>query len=190
MYYMQKTIYGCLLLIAATCLPVNSQGFFERTFSKAEHEKSLLFSYGTNHRIPETILSRFQFGEMKFRYANITSQRNQTGYELRLMQDKGDVSIKTVAATINYRHYFLMRGNTAVSWDLGIGGMTMNDKFPGQATATNFIEQAGLTFQYGVGGDRALTFEYRYSHASNAGLQPPNRGINMSGFSFGYSWYR
>jgi hypothetical protein len=35
---------------------------------------------------------------------------------------------------------------------------------------------------------RAIVFEYRYFHMSNAGIQEPNHGFNGSMASIGFRW--
>jgi len=51
-----------------------------------------------------------------------------------------------------------------------------------------FLSQGGAGVQYFFKPQRALVFEYRYFHMSNAGLQEPNRGFNGSMVTLGFCW--
>lgn len=53
-----------------------------------------------------------------------------------------------------------------------------------------FLDQGGLGFQYFYKPDRAMIFEYRYFHMSNAGIMPPNPGFNGSMITIGFTWLR
>jgi len=53
-----------------------------------------------------------------------------------------------------------------------------------------FLPQAGLGIQYFVRPQRALIFEYRYVHMSNAGIEQPNRGFNANMITIGFRWLR
>lgn len=55
---------------------------------------------------------------------------------------------------------------------------------------TQFLDQGGLGFQYFYKPGRALVFEYRYFHMSNAGIMPPNPGFNGSMVTIGFCWLR
>ncbi len=51
----------------------------------------------------------------------------------------------------------------------------------------NFCHNAGLGVQYFFNARDALTFEWRYFHLSNAGLDDDNDGLNMNNFFIGFS---
>lgn len=51
-----------------------------------------------------------------------------------------------------------------------------------------FLSQGGAGLQYFFAPGRAMVFEYRYFHMSNAGLQPPNPGFNGSMVTIGFTW--
>ena len=53
-----------------------------------------------------------------------------------------------------------------------------------------FSPQGGLGLQWFFNPQRALVFEYRYMHMSNAGLRSPNRGFNASMLTLGFRWLR
>ena len=152
-------------------------------------ELTLTGGYGENHKIPDTTDQRFQFTVAKFRRARFKSDRSQVGYEFALRRSEDAGGEWSVSSMICYRRYFLQRGHTALGLDLGIGLEMDKEIMNGQGSNLNFTERAGLTLQYGINENAALNLVYSYSHTSNAGLSDPNRGINTSSLSLGYSWY-
>jgi lipid A 3-O-deacylase len=57
------------------------------------------------------------------------------------------------------------------------------------STTFEFNLQAGAGLHYFLKDDLALTFQYRFIHLSNAGLEFPNTGVNNSTFLLGVSWF-
>jgi len=55
---------------------------------------------------------------------------------------------------------------------------------------TQFSPQGGFGLQYFIQPQRALVFEWRTLHMSNADLVPPNMGFNSSMFTIGFRWLR
>ena len=55
---------------------------------------------------------------------------------------------------------------------------------------TQFTPQGGLGLEYFVRPQRALVFEWRTVHMSNADLVPPNMGFNSSMLTIGFRWLR
>jgi len=55
---------------------------------------------------------------------------------------------------------------------------------------TQFTPQGGFGFQYFIRPQRALVFEWRTIHMSNADLVPPNMGFNSSMLTIGFRWLR
>jgi len=53
-----------------------------------------------------------------------------------------------------------------------------------------FTPQGGFGVEYFVAPQRALVFEWRTVHMSNAGLVPPNMGFNSSMITVGFRWFR
>jgi opacity protein-like surface antigen len=76
--------------------------------------------------------------------------------------------------------------------NLGAGMMhtTLNSRVPEVSGRLQFMPQAGLGIQYFFSPQRALVFEYRYFHMSNAGIQQPNDGFNGSMLTIGFRWLR
>jgi len=84
------------------------------------------------------------------------------------------------------------RGRIIPFLDMGAGILhtTLNTRAPELSGRLQFLPQAGLGIQYFFSPQRALVFEYRYFHMSNAGIEPPNHGFNGSMLSVGFRWLR
>lgn len=76
--------------------------------------------------------------------------------------------------------------------DVGAGVLhtTLDRRAPELSGHLEFLPQAGLGVQYFFRPQRALVFEYRYVHMSNAGIEPPNHGFNASMLTIGFRWLR
>lgn len=72
----------------------------------------------------------------------------------------------------------------------GVQNTTLYTKTPELSGSTQFSPQAGPGFEYYFNPQRALVFQYRYMHTSNANLQLPNLGFNASMLSVGFRWLR
>jgi len=72
----------------------------------------------------------------------------------------------------------------------GVQHTTLHTRAPELSGAVQFSPQGGLGIQYFFSPQRALVFEYRYMHMSNAGIEPPNHGFNASMVTIGFRWLR
>lgn len=83
-------------------------------------------------------------------------------------------------------------GNVVPFVDAGSGPVhtTIDSRASEITGSTQFLSQGGVGLQYFFAPERALVFEYRYFHMSNAGLQPPNPGFNGSMVTIGFCWLR
>jgi len=83
-------------------------------------------------------------------------------------------------------------GRVLPYFDAGSGPVhiTIDAKAPEIAGHTQFLSQGGVGLQYFFKPQRAVVFEYRYFHMSNAGLQEPNPGLNGSMVTIGFCWLR
>ena len=69
-------------------------------------------------------------------------------------------------------------------------GVTATDIRDGDLSTTfEFNLQAGAGTHFFLRKDLALTFQYRFIHLSNAGIDFPNLGVNTSNFLLGVSWF-
>lgn len=93
--------------------------------------------------------------------------------------------------TLMFRFYFKPVGRAVPFFDAGIAALhtTLDNDAPEISGHTQFLSQGGAGIQYYVHPGRALVFEYRYFHMSNAGLQEPNHGFNGSMLSLGFRWF-
>lgn len=145
--------------------------------------------YGENHRIPTCVRERFRFDDTTFRWGRFDSDRNETAYELAFTNQIAGGQNEAFMAVATKRHYFAVRGNTALAYDLGFGIIRFQDAIEGLATRANFTEHVGLVLQYRIASNRALSIQYRFSHCSNGGIAKPNVGVNASVLSVGWSWF-
>jgi len=73
---------------------------------------------------------------------------------------------------------------------LGGGGVLyMSQHTREQSTQYNFVPQIGAGVTYFIRKGLALNAEYRYRHLSNAGLEHPNKGINVNMILIGLSLF-
>ncbi len=72
----------------------------------------------------------------------------------------------------------------------GLQHTTLESRAPELSGRLQFTPQAGLGLQWFFNSQRALVFEYRYMHMSNAGIMPPNLGFNASMITLGFRWLR
>jgi lipid A 3-O-deacylase len=89
----------------------------------------------------------------------------------------------------------LLRYNfaTGTRWipfmDLGGGILGTDIGQPDLGTTFEFNEQFGPGVNFFWRKNSALTFQYRYTHFSNAGIKEPNQGVNEQMFYAGLTWY-
>ena len=76
--------------------------------------------------------------------------------------------------------------------DLGAGVLdtTLFNRAPELTGRLQFTPQGGFGVQYFFKPQRAMVFEYRYMHMSNADIQLPNLGYNSSMVTVGFRWLR
>jgi hypothetical protein len=162
--------------------------FFNR--SRGDEEWGLSFGVGQNYRIPEdTDVPFMEFNLFNIEYEKFLSPRTSIEYELSLADQVNIGDNKMLSISANYTRYFLVYGRISANYKIGLGVMRLQDKVPGQATTTNFNEQAGLGLEYATGSNGAITFEATFYHASNANFQHPNHGINATFVKLGYCWH-
>jgi lipid A 3-O-deacylase PagL len=77
-------------------------------------------------------------------------------------------------------------------FDVGVGiqNTTLYTRAPEVSGALQFSPQGGPGIEWFLGPQRALVFQYRYLHMSNAGIQLPNLGFNANMVSIGFRWSR
>ncbi|MDB6121830.1 MAG: putative exported protein [Pedosphaera sp.] len=74
-------------------------------------------------------------------------------------------------------------------FDLGAGLSATDIGRPDLSTTFEFNLQTGAGVHYFWRENSALTFQYRFFHLSNAGIERPNTGVNAGLFLAGLSWF-
>jgi len=73
--------------------------------------------------------------------------------------------------------------------DAGTGLQYTTQHTREEATQWCFQVQGGGGFYYFFEENKALSFEYRFRHFSNAGTKEPNKGVDTYGFYIGFSYF-
>lgn len=168
-----------VFLNAANCEP----------FCAGQREFTASTGYGENHRIPTCMKDRFQFGDTTLRYGRFVSDRDENAFELGFSNQISGTNNQAVMAVTTKRHYFAVKGNSALGYDMAFGVMRFEHAIEGLATRMNFTEQLGVVLTHKTGANSALSVQYRFFHCSNGGIKKPNVGVNASVLSIGYSWF-
>ena len=187
---MKKWFVVVVLSVGVVCSSASAETLRFDSLQRGQREITVSLGYGENHRIPEAVKDRLAFDALGFRYAWFTSPRTQVAFEISAGKHVKGQENFSISSVLSYRRYFLVRGGTALGYDLGIGLIRMDDEMDGLGTKINFTEQVGLTWQVATGTRSAFTLEYRFCHISNGDTKRPNVGMNVSMLSMGHSWYR
>lgn len=193
MFWKEGGIRLALLVLTLSLIPGTAL-CIERDFGfhqRGDVQWTEWLGTGENHRIPSgTHVPHFRFDGLSIEYAKFVSPRKSLGCELSLSEQIGSGNNNAGAILGDYRNYFFVNGRFAADYAAGIGVMRMRDKVSGQATKSNFCERLSVGLHYATGPNNAVSLEYRFYHASNAGIERPNHGINATTVVVGYSWYR
>jgi hypothetical protein len=91
---------------------------------------------------------------------------------------------------VNLKWNFTGSPRTVPYFELGGGVLFTNTEVPLNTSTVNFVTHAALGFHFFVRERRAVTFNVRYEHISNAGLAVPNPGINTVQFQLGVNRFK
>ena len=72
---------------------------------------------------------------------------------------------------------------------VGTGGIFTSHRFREESTRIDFLVQGGVGISYFLNKKNSLNIEYRRRHFSNASLEMPNNGVNVSEIIVGISHY-
>jgi hypothetical protein len=72
----------------------------------------------------------------------------------------------------------------------GVQRTSLSARVPEVNGSTQFTPQGGFGLEYFIRPQRALVFEWRTVHMSNADLVPPNMGFNSTMLTIGFCWLR
>src|SRR5215472_8385552 len=91
---------------------------------------------------------------------------------------------------VNLKWNFTHSARTVPYFELGGGVLFTSTEVPLNTSTVNFVTHAALGFHFFVRERRAVSFNVRYEHISNAGLAVPNPGINTVQFQLGMNWFK
>lgn len=94
-----------------------------------------------------------------------------------------------VGETTVFRYNFATGTRWVPFIDGGAGVLATDIGPPDLGSVFEFNEQLGPGVDFFWRKNSALTFQYRYTHISNAGIKEPNQGLNVQMFYVGLSWY-
>ncbi len=183
---------GAALLVAlAAGVSADDEMFrFDRT-RKGQTEWTLTVGHGqTRYVTDNTEVPKIDFDVYGVRYAHFISSRSEVGYSFMVGEQTTQGRNTGISTFIDYSQMFYAKEHFAISYQLGIGVMRFKDKVPGQGSRTNFNERAGLTLHWATGPKTALSVSGSFYHASNAGLQLPNPGVNVALVLVNYTLYQ
>jgi len=99
---------------------------------------------------------------------------------------------RVTGQTLLFRFDGKPSGRLVPFFDMGAGVLdtTLHTRAPELSGRLQFTPQGGVGLQYFFNPQRAIVFEYRYMHMSNASIEPPNHGFNSSMITVGFRWLR
>ena len=99
---------------------------------------------------------------------------------------------RVTGQTLLFRFDGKPSGRLVPFFDMGAGILdtTLHTRAPELSGRLQFTPQGGVGVQYFFNPQRAIVFEYRYMHMSNASIEPPNHGFNSSMVTIGVRWLR
>ena len=178
-----------LTLVAGTSVLGDQSDFNYRR--RGDQQWKLSFGIGENHTIPRgTHVPHLEFNVATGEFEKFISPRTAIGYELSLAGQTNNGDNDGISVFLNHTRYFFVHGRFSADYKLGLGVMQLHDIVRGQATKSNFNEQLGVGIQYATSANSAITLGYTLYHASNAGMERPNHGINATIFAVGLTYYR
>jgi hypothetical protein len=93
-----------------------------------------------------------------------------------------------VGLTPVLRYDFMTGTRWVPFFDIGAGATATDIGRPDLGGTFQFNLQTGPGMHWFISKNTALTFQYRFLHLSNAGMENPNHGVNTSVFYAGVSW--
>jgi hypothetical protein len=144
----------------------------------------------TRYITDNTSVPKMDFDVYGLRYAHFISSKSQVGYSLMVGEQTTQGRNTGISTFIDYSQMIHRDHHFAISYELGIGVMRFKDKVPGQGSRTNFNERAAISFHWATGHETALSVSVGMYHASNAGLQVPNPGVNVGLLLVSQNWYQ
>lgn len=92
--------------------------------------------------------------------------------------------------SVLFRYHFATRTRWVPFLGLGAGIIEENFEVPGRPSAGfNFTPQGGPGVSYLLDRNMAVSLEWRLYHVSNANIEKPNVGLNVSWLLLGFSFF-
>jgi hypothetical protein len=183
-------LFLAIAVIARCATIACAKPFRYDSLRRGQAELAIMGGYGGNHRIPSGVRDTSSLELVKARYGWFTSPRSEIALDFAYERPNTPVVNNTFTGTISYRRHFLVRGSTALAFEIGGGFCRLERKNDLLGTKTNLTETIGLAFHHGLGPASALIVDYTFAHTSNANTGYPNVGINASTIGIGISYYR
>jgi lipid A 3-O-deacylase len=192
----RKTALFCCLLLAS------SFGFAQENDAPLKKGTNLLGVFAAGGTgVGKRSSTQFVYGG--FRYGRVLTADHGSGwlrgnleyrfevipfeYILQPPQNAFGAEFRPVNLVWNFKG----KGRLKPFTTLGGGLLFTNHDVPVATNDLNFTPQGGFGFHWMHAPKRALTWEFKYIHVSNAGLSNANSGINASfHFTLGYTWFR
>lgn len=166
------------------CRGVNESGFAVGGGAAAPHVG--------DKRSHDLVLSRFYYGWM-FGGVKARDKWYRGNWEVL---EEGFVGAQVYPASryvigeTTLLRYSLATGTRWVPFfDAGIGISATDIANPDLGTIFEFNGQVGPGVNFFWRRNRAITFQYRFTHISNADIRSPNQGVNEHMFYAGMTWY-
>ena len=105
-------------------------------------------------------------------------------FPLFLYEDKVNDTIVGVGGGLQLRYYLTRDSRRGFYLEGGISGLFHPEKFSGNSSHANFMEEAGIGYEF----ERGFTVSLKIAHISNASVADQNSGVNMVGLSLGYTF--
>jgi hypothetical protein len=178
-----------ILIFLVTAMPCRCERLMFDSFSRGTREIALVFGDLKSHAIPMRSSEKTELRLLELRIGHFVSSRVEYAVEISPAQEADCPDNDGVFITGCYRRFFYAKGPRAVAFDASFGAMLFEKRLISQSTRINFTEQLGISFHYAIGSNTAINLAFTFSHCSNAGIKPPNLGINASIITVGVSRY-
>lgn len=167
-------------------------------FAKGTHELELLAGGGFgmeilgSEHVHDWVLGSLQFGWV---FTDVLAEDHWYRGNWELMADlfggqqfSPDHAYLIGAAPL-LRYDFATGSRWIPFFDFGAGATATDIRNGDLSTTFEFNLQAGAGTHFFLRNNLALTFQYRFIHLSNAGIEFPNLGVNNSTFLLGLAWF-
>ncbi len=195
MNYWKVFLLIMLLLAIFPALPVSA----ETQLSNTTGEYGILTGYGITHKYFGATRTQVQTWDVIARFGRFLS--DEVGKE-SWFQGRHELLVELpFHMAVDHNDRSMIGGYLLGSWKFtglkdaapyifaGGGPLYVDLGLPTMGTKWCYSYQGGTGVQYYLDKKRALNFEYRYHHVSNAGTASPNEPLNSSKVLLGLLFY-